>query len=170
MARLQETKANLQAILRDVRYEPDTGLLWWKRQTFFCARNMTKPIGVACRGYLEMTVMSQKIYTHRVAFAIHNNRWPMPGLQIDHINRVKTDNRAANLREATASQNKRNVVLATNTSGVHGVCFDKFAGKWKAQIRKSGKQINLGRFVNLDDAARARREAEGEFHPSQVKP
>ena len=35
MARLQETKANLQAILRDVRYEPDTGLLWWKRQTFF---------------------------------------------------------------------------------------------------------------------------------------
>lgn len=76
------------------------------------------------------------------------------GMQGDHINRNKLDNRKTNLRVATASQNQANRRMPkTNTSGYKGVRWDR--GKWRAYIGVDGKDRHLGRFVNITDAAKA---------------
>ena len=43
-------------------------------------------------------------------------------------------------------------LLANNTSGNKGVHFDKTRNKWKAEIKKDGININLGRFDSIEDA------------------
>ena len=90
----------------------------------------------------------------------------------DHINRNSLDNRKANFREATNSQNKQNRSLfSNNTSGVTGVCWRKDSEKWRAEIRVNNQRICLGSFINKEDAIRSRLIAEvkyfGEFAPQK---
>lgn len=87
-------------------------------------------------------------------------------LQVDHINGSALDNRRANLRPATIQQNNCNKgIKSTNKSGYKGVFWSN--GKWQASIRHNGKSQYLGRYVNIDDAITAYREAaikyQGEF-------
>ncbi len=46
---------------------------------------------------------------------------------------------------------------SNNTSGFKGVLWDKQRNKWLARYRKDGKLYVIGRFRNIDDAARAYR-------------
>lgn len=84
-------------------------------------------------------------------------------LQVDHINRCKTDNRLENLRWATQSQNqvnswKRDKPFFSNHKGVtRGRPKDIRAGKpYVARLYKMKKVIYLGRFTSEDVAAMVR--------------
>ena len=90
------------------------------------------------------------------------------GFVVDHINRNPLDNRRENLRIVSHQENQMNLNMRkTNKSGVPGVCWDKDANKWVAKITYKYKRIHLGRFEKLEDARKARKEAEikyfGEF-------
>lgn len=54
--------------------------------------------------------------------------------------------------------------IKSNTSGVTGVTWDKSKEKWMAQIVFKGKTYNLGRYLNKEDAVKARKEAEEKLH------
>lgn len=83
------------------------------------------------------------------------------GLLTDHINGDRLDNRKANLRTCTASQNQRNrFKMRKNTSGVRGVSFDKSRSKFAAYIKVDYRKIHLGRFSSLEEATKSRRKAE----------
>lgn len=83
----------------------------------------------------------------------------------DHINGNGLDNRRANLREATVTQNAANArVPRTNTSGYKGARYNKNARKYQAQIRVDGRQRHLGYFLTLEEAARAYDSAAVEMH------
>jgi len=56
-----------------------------------------------------------------------------------------------------------------NKSGVKGVSYHKATGKWDANIGVKGKQIFLGRFKNLEDAIKARKEGEEKYHKPILK-
>lgn len=73
---------------------------------------------------------------------------------VDHINGNPLDNRRANLRVATASENAQNRTRphARNTSGHRGVVWDRAHGAWRAGAQLNGRQYFLGLF---DDAALA---------------
>ncbi len=87
------------------------------------------------------------------------------GEKVDHINRNTLDNRKANLRLVTQSQNMMNTGLRkTNKSGIKGVCFTSREGKWLASIWKDRKQIYLGYFDDKKDAALAYNKAALELH------
>jgi len=58
---------------------------------------------------------------------------------------------------------KNQKMLKNNKSGIRGVHFDTNAHKWRAVIYFQGKQIHLGLFLNLDDAAKARKDAEDTY-------
>ena len=76
---------------------------------------------------------------------------------VDHIDNDKSNNNIANLRWATHSENNPNrTMMSNNTSGVKGVSWDKDTNKWRSQINIDGININLGRFVHLEDAKQAR--------------
>jgi hypothetical protein len=86
------------------------------------------------------------------------------GAMCDHINHGNNsfiDNRLSNLRVATHQQNQMNRSKPiNNTSGTIGVSWCADRGKWCAQISLNGKNKNLGRFKDREDAIKARKEAE----------
>lgn len=76
------------------------------------------------------------------------------GLDVDHINRNRLDNRRINLRLCTRSQNLRNQPRKhNNSSGFKGV--HKHRDKWTACIWSLGKYYYIGQYDNPVDAARA---------------
>ena len=81
---------------------------------------------------------------------------PPKGMVIDHINHNGLDNRRENLRICTHAENMRNSRKGKdNTSGYKGVCWAKRDKKWRAQIRKDNKNIHIGYYNTLEEAARA---------------
>ncbi len=79
-------------------------------------------------------------FYHRLIWAYFHCRFPT--MQLDHINRIKRDNRINNLREVTDSQNQMNVVYPwkpNKDSGYTGVC--KHGRRWR--IRVCDKLISL---------------------------
>lgn len=78
------------------------------------------------------------------------------GLDVDHVNLDGLDNRRANLRLCTPSQNAYNVgVRPHSRSGYKGVRFHKQSGLWRARITVAGVVISLGYHNTAEDAARA---------------
>lgn len=52
---------------------------------------------------------------------------------------------------------------SNNTSGHTGISYDYSANKWRARLRVKNKTINIGRYTNLEDAIKARKEAEEKY-------
>jgi transcriptional regulator with XRE-family HTH domain len=103
-------------------------------------------------GYLQVTLLNQLLKVHRIIWFMHNGY--LHENVIDHINRVKTDNRIENLREITRSCNSMNVEK-DNNSGVIGVNWDKNKKSWTANLFNNTKT-----FINFDEAVKARFDAE----------
>jgi hypothetical protein len=81
---------------------------------------------------------------------------PGVGVFVDHISGRKLDNRRSNLRIATPQQNGFNRGLnSNNRSGEKGVCWHGFASKWRASITINRKQIHLGLYTDIKEAAAA---------------
>jgi len=55
---------------------------------------------------------------------------------------------------------KNKKMQTNNTSGCTGVSFHKRKGQWYARISFKGKSHSLGYFDKMEDAIRARKEAE----------
>lgn len=106
-------------------------------------------------GYLSVGVGQEKReLAHRVVFAISHGRWP-DGI-IDHIDGNKANNDPSNLRESTHSKNAANMpAMPHNACGFKGVHLQKNTGRWRAQIRVSGKTKHLGYFDSPEIASSA---------------
>jgi hypothetical protein len=146
-------------------YNPETGVFKWKetsRRGF-----VGKEAGCFCQrdGYIRIRVDGKLELAHRLAWNITYPNAPVTSSeQIDHINHVRTDNRIANLRKATNTENSRNASIgANNTSGALGVWFEKRRDKWVAEIKVDRKKKHLGQFDTFEDALAARKAAEMEF-------
>ena len=166
-----------------VRYEPETGKLFWKERSQDLFRDTNgRSKAHACAnwnaqyagkeaftardkdGYKKGSVFNRTFKAHRIAWALSHGEWP---LYIDHINGKPDDNRLCNLRNVTRVENQQNLKRSKlNKSGSCGVSWDRHRSKWTARIRVNGKLIALGRFENLDGAISARKAAEKEhgFH------
>lgn len=109
-------------------------------------------------GYAVRKIGNENIHMHRLI-----NKTPC-GLQTDHINRNRTDNRKKNLRTVTNQQNSFNKkTYKNNKSGINGIHWDKSRNRWKAFITFNGKMINIGRYKKIEDALSARIEAEKKY-------
>lgn len=149
---------NIGDLKRQLRYDPNEGHLYWIEPRK--GRQRHRPAGtVTSSGYIGVMVGPKRYYAHRLCWAIAHGSWPID--QIDHVNGNKADNRLANLREASNAQNGKNLKLSSaNTSGVTGVVFCKETGRWRSIIKVDGKTIHLGRWPTIEQATKARREAE----------
>lgn len=114
-------------------------------------------------GYIHIIIDGIVYKAHRLIWLYHYGKWPEK--LIDHVNRNKSDNRIENLREVSQQENQRHTkIQSNNTSGHCGVSWNKPLGKWRAQIMTNNKQIHLGLFNNIEDAVKARKEAEKEHN------
>ena len=150
------TAEHLRSILN---YDPATGVFTWKVRT---SRSVKIGDITGCpngHGYLHIQLQSRPYKAHRLAWFYVYGEWPKD--QIDHINRIRTDNRISNLREVTNKQNQQNAGKSShNTSGHPGVSWHKQNSKWQARIAHNYKQIHLGYFTDIEDAITARKAAE----------
>ncbi|AEI91240.1 gp40 [Escherichia phage phiEB49] len=147
-------------------FEYRDGVLYWKVKPRY-RTNIGDIVGAKTKqGYITVSYMKNRMLAHRLIWEMHNG--PIPeGMQIDHINHVRTDNRIENLRVVTIFHNNQNLSISKrNKSGCVGVEWHKAASKWCASIHANGKKYYLGIYENLEDAIKVRRDAEVEhgFH------
>ena len=93
----------------------------------------------------------KRYLAHRLAWYIMTGSHPK--YEIDHKDRIRSNNIFSNLRDITRQHNQRN-------TSASGVCYEKQRGKYKAQIMVDRKQIFLGRYETFDLARKARLEGE----------
>lgn len=118
--------------------------------------------GYACRNEYQ-----PKHRTIRMHVMI--NQTP-PGMDTDHINGDKLDNRWENLRTCTRSNNARNgKVRSTNTSGYKGIYWHKRDKAWRVQLMSGGKKKFIGNYRNIEAAIKARDTAYLTHHGDYAK-
>ncbi|WP_443021485.1 HNH endonuclease signature motif containing protein [Sphingobium sp. AntQ-1] len=177
---LRDTIAGVQALRKLINYDSATGgLEWLHRPRHYFQSNRIfnswnakwagKPAFTSKdhHGYFNGRIFGRTYLAHRVAFALENGAWPIG--EIDHVNGNRADNRIANLRVVTRSENARNMGLSrANKSGCSGVYWSVKGREWRAQIAAGGKKVAIGGYQCLDDAIAARRlaEARAGYHPN----
>lgn len=110
------------------------------------------------KGYRQIGTGGSLYQAHRLAWLWMTGEWPKT--QIDHINMNRSDNRWANLREATREQNMANSqVSLANTSGKKGVYWETRRRKWRAQLRVGAESKFLGHFNTIEEASKIYNEA-----------
>lgn len=146
-------------------YDPETGAFRWRR-----GRGKMRAGALAgslqSAGYSQIYIDGRNYTAHRLAWLYVTGRWP--GGEIDHADGDRLNNRFANLRNASRSENNANSRRRyNNRSGYKGVSFFKSAGLFAACIAKDGRRFHLGYFQRAEDAHAAyvakARELYGEF-------
>lgn len=116
-------------------------------------------------GYREVEIKGKSYKVHRIIYMMNYGYWPDV---VDHIDRNRLNNKLENVADTNKSGNAKNCAKSkNNTSGATGVGWHKGKGKWQAYIRSEGDQIYLGSFDSIDDAIRARKEAELKYKFNQ---
>lgn len=109
---------------------------------------------------------SRALPLHRLLLGLR----PGDGLEGDHINRVKLDNRRENLRVVTSGQNGQNKPSCRNSSSrFRGVTWHKRDRRWLAYAEIDGKYRHLGSFTDELEAARAAARYRAEHMPFAVE-
>lgn len=163
-----EVTAYRERMMADLDYDPETGHFIWKiTSNAHGGKIMPGDIaGGRTQGYVQICRKGKCVRAHRLAYLFVNGEWPPEGMDIDHINGNREDNRWVNLRLATRSQNNNNGgIRADNKSGHRGVSFATREQKWDARIKVNGKLYLLGKFKDKEDAIAARKKAEKDLCP-----
>ncbi len=142
------------AIVDPDDYERLSKYKWYASKggsTFYAARCVWDPV-------------NKKKRTIKMHREIINPPYP---LVVDHINHNGLDNRKANLRPATKSQNcinKPYIKQKDAHSKYHGVTWQKSINKWQTQIRADGIHKIIGYFNDEIKAAKAYDKAAKKYH------
>lgn len=138
-----------QGCLKELlHYDPETGVFTWVAPSGRRAKIGDVAGWASGRGYLGIRINRRAYYAHRLAWLYVHGAWPAQ--DIDHVNGVRSDNRLANLREATRSQNLANT--RPRRSAPKGTWLHRETGKWCAAITVNGRLRHLGLFASRDDA------------------
>ena len=111
---------------------------------------------IAGNGYARIQTRKnnkcKNLLIHRVILGLVS----FDGLEVDHINMDKLDNRRANLRLVTRSVNQLNKTKAfsSNSTGFLGVHIDRrrVSKPFRASIELNGKKVTLGSYATAEEA------------------
>ena len=154
--------ANIIKRVKDILdYDPETGIFTWR-----VARGGMKPGAKAGGrnpgGYTTVSIDSKSVYLHRLAWLLVYGAWPNI---IDHINGVRDDNRIANLRDVSGTenqQNRRSPPRSKKSGAPLGVTRNN--RKWRATISMNNKNVALGTYKTQREAHEAYLAAKRELH------
>lgn len=124
-------------------YYPDTGIFTWN----LSRGNQFSPVGGEAgftteKGYIRIELEGKSYLLHRLAFLYMEGAFPID--QVDHINRIRNDNRWENLRPADVYLNAGN--QKSNGEFV-GVSWDSSRGKWLSRMQVNQACPSRKRFI-----------------------
>lgn len=105
------------------------------------------------KGYRRIRIPGTTVSESRAIWCLCKKEWPDG--EIDHINRIRDDNRIENLRVADRFIQTQN----TTRKGYY-----KCGNKFRACISVNKKRIHLGLFKTEKEAAQAYNEAKKKYH------
>jgi hypothetical protein len=154
---------SLEIVESYIDYNPETGIGVWKRKRM--GRGKQVKVGLPAgtinnQGYIYIGLSGQRYAAHRLFWLLYYKKDPGDKF-IDHIDQNRLNNKIANLRLVTKSQNGLNISLpAHNKTGIIGVHYCTTRQKFVALIKINNQTRYLGRFKNIEDAIAARKKAE----------
>jgi hypothetical protein len=152
---MADAHPSVAALQQCVRYEPETGALFWTAHPPRGLR-VGDPVSLVSNGFGYVYArlwQGWKIGVHRLAIALESGQWPE---EVDHKNGDRADNKRSNLRVATRRQNEANKPRPRhNTSGFKGVSYVKSRGRWRAYISRNNRQLSLGYHDTPEEASAA---------------
>jgi hypothetical protein len=108
-------------------------------------------------GYVYISVDGKRYLAHRLIWLWLYGYFPKN--QIDHINRIRSDNRLVNLREVTKSINSINTPVRSHSQiGHKNIKLDKRDSTYSVAFVRNKKEISFGRFKDLNQAISIRNE------------
>lgn len=114
-------------------------------------------------GYVYTNIPYGSLKMHRVIFGLTTNE---SDIHVDHISRIRHDNRKENLRFGDIHVDSTNHnPNSLNTTGVSGVQFrdERKSKKWVSDISCKNERYHLGYFETFDEAVKARLLAEKHY-------
>lgn len=158
------TQADLKALLH---YDPETGIFTWVN----CRSHKlgSRAGHVVTKGYVSIRIGAKWFAAHRLAivYMLGDSAFSGDKKEVDHRNRNKADNRWANLRLASLSQNGANRADCNTSTGVRGVTYDdsaRTAKPYLVRVRADGQTKFRGRYRTLEEAKAARLDAVTKLH------
>ena len=145
------------ALVRDLfDYSDEAKGLVWKAKTSPLSRVVIGQ-NAGCpgkEGYIVIGIRKRTFFAHHLVWLWCHGEWPQR--QLDHANCDPADNRIANLRLASSSENTANQKRkSTNTSGFKGVGWHRGLQRWQAVIMQNYKSTHLGYFDTPEAAHEA---------------
>lgn len=157
-------------------YDPLTGHLTWKHHPRMPLHWNNRWNGKIAgtkdhKGYIKVSIDGVNYFAHLLIWYVMTGS-PKGREQIDHINEAKDDNRLANLREATQSENQRNrskPKSSNPTSRYKGINKVPKCDRWRARIKLHGTLHYLGLFKTEEEARDAYWQAALTLHGEYAK-
>jgi hypothetical protein len=132
-------------LLEAIHYDPETGIFRWPATAR--KQNAGKIAGtVMAEGRRQIKIDGEKFLSSRLAWFYVMGKWPDP--EVDHEDVDPSNDRFANLREATRQgQGANRKLFKNNTSGFKGVYQPvSNPGMWVAQVKVDYKSRRIGIF------------------------
>jgi len=163
---MPDNKITQETLLDLIDYDKDTGFVYWKtrplkyfenekKRDWWNRKYAGKKVGaIGWDGYIHCNIFKRHFIVHRLIWVLVYGIEPN---KIDHINGIRHDNRIANLRNVSESENAQNTGISKrNKSGVLGVSWATKYGWWQVTI--GGKYVGISK--DLDEAIAMRKLAE----------
>ena len=143
-------------LIENLSYDPQTGLFTWLKNNGTRARKGNIAGSNGPKGYAQIKVGKSIYRAHRLAWFYMTKQWPTD--QVDHINRIRNDNRWCNLRDVNQVQNSRNSKQRLSKSGIEGIRITN--NKFTVAIGSNDSdRIYLGTYNTLEIAKAVYQEA-----------
>lgn len=142
-------------LLEALSYCPSTGNFTWNYTKGSRAAKGSIAGSIEDDGYRVIRLNNKLYKAHRLAWFYCFKEWPL--LDIDHINRNRSDNSLDNLREVTRTLNNTNTA-ARNSTGAKGVYANSCGKSYMAKVSRNYKSNYLGNFSSIEKADEAVKE------------
>jgi hypothetical protein len=154
-------------LCRLLNYDAQTGIFTWRVNRTAGTRAGDRAGNIGVNGYVQISLHGKLYRAHRLAWLYTYGKWPEN--ELDHINRVRHDNRLVNIRAADRYVNTQNTGLQrNNVSGARGVGWHKASQRWRARISVNNKMMYLGYYDNFEQAKAAYDIAAHKHHVNRV--
>lgn len=143
-------------------YNQQSGIVTHLRNCTFNKHLRGQTVGyLDSNGYLQTWAINGQYLLHRLAYYMTTGEQPPV---VDHINRVRSDNRFTNLRASNLCWNAKNREDIKYYPGIR-VKELNHRVRYSARITINGIEVYLGTFNTLEAAIAAKQEVESMYHP-----